>query len=82
MKKLIIEVLIFCIFAFVLLFFSLKAWPASTIDERIAKLEKQVEVQQREIIFLYVQINYCDAKQIKEPKELKEAIKAYSKRGK
>lgn len=80
MRKIIIGLLIGAACALITIFWLELSWPAVTPDERIAKLEKQVEVQQREIIFLYAQINYTDAKQIKKPKELKEAIKRYSKR--
>ena len=60
--------------------FPAKAWPAETVDDRLSRLEKQVEIQQREIIFLYAQINYPVSGQIIEPRELKDAIKKYRKR--
>jgi len=73
--------MLMCTVGLIASFFCLvQAWPADKTDERITKLEKQVEIQQREIIFLYAQINYTEAKQIKEPAELKEAIKRYTKK--
>lgn len=65
--------------ALILLLIQSKAWPAETMDIRLSRLEKQIEIQQREILFLYAQINCPYTQQIKEPKELKEAIKRYKR---
>jgi hypothetical protein len=59
-----------------------QACPSETVEQRLSHLEKQSEIQQREIVFLYAQINYPCEKQVKEPKELKESVKAYGKKGK
>jgi uncharacterized protein YbaA (DUF1428 family) len=80
MRKIIIGLLIGTSCVLITIFWLDLSWPADTPDDRLTRLEKQVEAQQREIIFLYAQINYTDAKQIKEPKELKEAIKRYTKK--
>lgn len=71
-------VCIIIIFAFV----ASNCFASDSTETRLRKLEKQVEVQQREIIFLYSQINYTYEKRLKEPPEMKEAINRYIKRAK